>query len=155
MKKLVMTVAVLTCASIVTAQTVTSANVVGYNKLASPAAGTFDLMALAQFSDSSSSVDIQSLIDNLDSLNSAGLGSNMAGADKLYVWTGAGYATYAMFQDGASGPYWASDSEGGWTPGLEFLGVNSANVVIDLGGGFWYESGTDKTVGFTQVYTID
>ena len=45
MKKLVMTVAVLACAASVIAQ-VTSANVVGYVKEATPAAGGFSIVSL-------------------------------------------------------------------------------------------------------------
>ena len=148
MKKLVMTVAVLTCAaSFVSAQTVTSANIVGYAKMAAPAAGAFQLYSFTQFTDGTTNgtVDVQEMISNLDDLNAAGLGSDLIGADRLYVWTGTKYDQYALFQDGAVGPYWAATSEGGWTSGLEFLGVNAAVATVGRGSAAWLETGAGGT----------
>ena len=151
MKKLIMTAAVVACAAVVTAQTVTSANIVGYAKKTAPAAGAFDLMALAQFTDGSNAIDIQSIISNLDSLNSAGLDSDTVGADKLYVWTGTGYATYALFYDATQtanpGPFWASTTELGWINGYGFLGVNAAVATVDRGASMWLETGAGGASG--------
>ena len=84
MKKLVMTVAVLACtASIVSALTVPSANVVGYSKV------TLDdgfNMIRTPFQDGDANVDIQDLFDT------SGLkaGADSSSADAIYFWDNAG-----------------------------------------------------------------
>lgn len=141
MKKSLVALTIATAlVSIASAQTNTaiSANVVGYKRHQTPSPGSFGLIALTQFSDgtTNNTYNIQTIINNLENLNSAGLGSNMIGADKLYIYTGSGYAQYALFSNGSS-TYWASVNEGGWTSGLEFLGVNPAAVSIARGTACW------------------
>ena len=158
MKKFSLALTILTAVSFAAqAQTVGSANIMGYTKLTTPTAGSFDLLALTQFSDgtTNNTLSIQDVISNLSDLNSDGLGSGATGADKLYVYNGSGYDQYALFQPAAGDPYWASISEGGWTSGLEFLGVNPANVTVELGAGFWFETATGKTIGFEKIYNIN
>lgn len=140
---------------------VSSANVVGYVQVETPAAGTFDLLALTQFSDgtTNNSVDIQSIINNLDALNSAGLGSETVGADRLYIYTGSGYTQYALFEDGATGPYWATPSEPGWTLGLEAFGVASADATLPRGTACWLATAaggaTTNAISSGDVFTDD
>ncbi len=144
MKKFSLALTILTAVSFAAhAQTVGSANVMGYTKLTTPTAGSFDLLALTQFSDgtTNNTLSIQDVISNLSDLNSDGLGSGATGADKLYVYNGSGYDQYALFQPVAGAPYWASISEGGWTSGLEFLGVNASSATIDRGTACWLETG--------------
>ena len=111
MKKLVMTVAVLACAaSIVSAQTVTSANIVGYSKEAA-AAGNFQLVA-AQF--------------NAGTAGGMTLGEafgEVGDQDQVLFWNGGGYTTYI---------YWAG---WGW---YDITGsVLSDDVLIPEGNSVW------------------
>ncbi|MCC7300636.1 MAG: hypothetical protein IT583_06120, partial [Verrucomicrobia bacterium] len=86
---------------------------------------------------------------------SAGLGSGAVGADKLHVFSGGGYNTYALFKPASGSAYWASVNEGGWVAGLEFLGVNPATATIKLGDGFWFETAAGKTIVFSKIYNIN
>jgi hypothetical protein len=98
----------------------------------------------------SSSISLDALV--ISNAASAGLGSNAVGADKIHVYTGIGYESYALFQPAAGAPYWAPLTEGGWSPGLEFLGVNPSSNTIDIGTGFWFESSDSKTISFEKIY---
>ena len=130
------------------AQTVTSANVVGYIKADAPAAGAYNLIALTQFTDGSASLDIQDLIGNIADLNSDVRGSSADAADKLYIYNGSGYDQYAVFEDGNDGPYWASVNEPGWDAGQVMFGntrVNAATVSVARATACWLQTGTGGT----------
>ena len=115
MKKLVMAVAALGCAaSIVSAQTVTSDNIVGYAKPKAMAAGAIEIL-VPQFS----GVSGGTTLDNAFS----GLSANSV----VYVWTGSGYLIYTYY-GAANGWY-----DGIFTP--------SGNVVIPEGAAVWLQDG--------------
>ena len=84
MKKLITTVAVLGCAAVVTAQTVTSANMVGYAKNTQPAGG-FSMVAPAQFAGTAGGVTLDEAL------------SGIVGGDKIYVFNGAAYDIYEYY----------------------------------------------------------
>ncbi len=94
MKKLIMTAAVVACAAVVTAQTVTSANIVGYNKV-DVVGGQLALVAL-NF-DSSAPATLNDLI-----------GTALPNLSKAYVWdkSTAGYLATAAY----------STRSGAWSP---------------------------------------
>jgi hypothetical protein len=84
MKKLMMTAAVVACAAAVTAQTVTSANIVGYAKATVPGPG-FEIVA-PQF--------------NAGDAGGITLGdafSGMNDLDEVLFWNGAGYDTFRYY----------------------------------------------------------
>jgi hypothetical protein len=132
----------IAAASYAQTTTVSSANIVGYAQAQTPPSGVFKIIALTQFSDgtTNNSVDIQDVINNPSDLNADIAGSGAAGADKLHVYTGAGYSSYALFQPSSGTPYWASVNELGWTSGLEFMGVNATTDLIGRGAAIWYET---------------
>jgi hypothetical protein len=124
---------------------VSSANVVGYVQTMMPPSGVFKIVSLTQFSDgtTNNSVGIQDVIDNLADLNAAGAGSNAAGADKLHVYTGIGYNSYALFQPASGDPYWTSLGDIAWaipgftaTPSTNTLGRGAAVWYATAAGGF-------------------
>jgi hypothetical protein len=84
MKKLVIGAAALACASIVSAQTVTSANIVGYNKDVSPASSFH--IAGVQFATSGTSP-------------TAVFGAQLPLGTKIYVFNGATYSTSTYITD--------------------------------------------------------
>lgn len=151
MKKVISTVAIsalISAGAFAQSNVVTSANIVGYVQTPMPASGNFTIVALTQFSDGSTndSISVQDVISNMSDLNSDVAGSNCAGADKLHVYTGGGYNTYALFQPASGDAYWASVNEGGWVPGLEFLGVNPSDALINRGAAIWYQTATGGIV---------
>ncbi len=138
MKKLVMTVAVLACAASVFAQTVTSANIVGYSK-ADISAGGLQMLS-AQFSGSAGGVTLDNAFSGLDS-----------GAI-VYAWSGTGYdvytyygATYgwydALFAPAGSvtinsgSAVWVKDAGAGVTTIMsgEVPSTNSVDVSVSVG----------------------
>ena len=140
MKKLIMTAAVVACASIVSAQVV-SDNIVGYVAEDTPAAGGFVILNVNVFG----SADIQDVISNLGDLNASTVKAN---ADKIYVWTGTGYASYGLYA--GTSDYWMDTGATGWNKASK---AAPSSADLDLGKGVWYESpGGSKTIGFTQNY---
>ncbi len=120
---------------------VSSANIVGYVQTDTPASGVFKIVALTQFSDGSTNdtVAIQDVIGSLASLNADIAGSAAAGADKLHVYTGIGYNSYALFQPVAGDPYWLATGDAEWfIPGYELTPPSSA--VFSRGAAVWYET---------------
>jgi hypothetical protein len=139
MKKLFTAIAVLAVASIAAAQTTVTGNVVGYSKVATPSAGGFDIVALAQFEDGAGSIGIQDAIKNLGDLNAAGTGG-LANADKLYIWTGSGYTIQAaLFQPTVGDPIWIAPTDGAWS--LSFITPTPLTDVIPRGSSAWIETG--------------
>ena len=86
MKKLGITVAVLACVtSMVSAETVTSANIVGYSK-SDIDAGMVEIMAPQFFQSSTNGITLGEAFEGLEDLS------------KAYAWTGDdGYAIYTFF----------------------------------------------------------
>ncbi|MBI9020318.1 MAG: hypothetical protein JEZ10_03570 [Verrucomicrobia bacterium] len=118
---------------------VSSANIVGYVQSATPPAGVFKIVALTQFSDgtTNNTVSIQDVIGNLSDLNADVAGSSAAGADKLHVYTGIGYSSYALFQPAAGDPYWLSTSDAEWfIPGYE--STPPSTDTFSRGAAVWY-----------------
>lgn len=109
MKKLIMTVAVAACAAVVTAQTVTSANIVGYAKNTQPAGG-FVMAAPAQFSGSAGGVTLDETF------------SGVVGGEQVFVYNGLAYDVYSYF----AGYGWF---DGGFNP--------AGSTVIPEGAGVW------------------
>jgi len=111
MKKLVMTAAVLACAtSMVAAQTVTSANIVGYSK-ATISAGGLQMLS-SQFSGSNGNVTLDNAFANLGS------------GTIVYAWNGSGYTVYTYY-----GAY-------GW---FDALFTPSGSVAINSGSAVWVQ----------------
>jgi len=114
MKKLVMTVAVLaTAASVVTAQTVTSANVVGYSKK-NIGAGAFKMVADQFVVDNEAGVSI-----------GEAFGTSLPDGSELYSWNGSVYLVFTYF-DGL-----------GWFDG-DFN--DATGVVISRGDALWVKN---------------
>lgn len=136
MKKLVMATAAVACAASI-ASAVTSANVVGYVKDTTPAAGGFDILNLAPFG--TNVVSIQDAIGNLSELNASSVKAN---ADKLHVWTGSGYSSYALYDTGSE-VMWIDLNSFAWDFGASF----ATPAVFDFvrGQAAWYESGAGGT----------
>ena len=85
MKKLITTVAVLGCAvAMVSAQTVTSANIVGYSKTIQPS-GEFVLAAPGQFSGTAGGITLSNAF------------SGVVGGEKVYVFNGSAYDIYEYY----------------------------------------------------------
>jgi len=84
MKKIIMTAALTACAAVVTAQTVTSANIVGYSKNVQPAGG-FIVAAPAQFAGTAGGVTLDETF------------SGVVGGEKVYVYNGAAYDIYTYY----------------------------------------------------------
>ncbi len=147
MKKILITAllsSLIAGAAFADSNVVSSANIVGYVQVETPLSGVFKIVALTQFSDGSTNetVSIQDVIGNLGDLNADVAGSAAADADKLHVYTGAGYSSFALFQPDAGDPYWASVNEAGWIPGFEAFPVNAASDTLARGAAVWYETPT-------------
>jgi hypothetical protein len=114
--------------------TVSSANIVGYVQTQTPAEGAYNIISLVQFSDGTDSVNIQDAIANLDALNSS---ATWDAADKIYIWNGANYAKYGLFQPATGSPYWSAY-------GLAWAGGSPAVADVQLyrGAAVWYATGT-------------
>lgn len=112
---------------------VSSANIVGYVQTETPAAGSFNIVSLVQFSDGSNTVHIQSAIGNMDALNASATWDN---ADKLITWNG-GYVTYGLYQPTVGDAYWMADGIG-WSFS-QF--ASAADVQLARGEGIWYKTG--------------
>lgn len=94
MKKIVMTAALVACAAVVTAQTVTSANIVGYNKI--------DRVNGLQIAGTSWE---DALIGDVVGYDYTG-GSRSSRATTLYTFDGAVYTVYYLYDDGAGTVEW-------------------------------------------------
>ncbi len=84
MKKLTMTTAIVACAAVVTAQTVTSANIVGYAKNVQPTGG-FSMVAPAQFGGTSGGITLADAF------------SGLVGGEKVFVYNGTAYDIYDFY----------------------------------------------------------
>jgi len=127
MKKTLMTVAVATCAAVVTAQAVTSANIVGYYKVAKPA-GALQLagMNLQQG-------DLNEVLDDSDFVGSYYASS----ADSLLMWDDGiqNYVGYALYDDTA---YYTPGSRE-WRPTADFYSAAPA-IPVAQGAAIWFQS---------------
>ena len=115
MKKLLMTVAVLGCvATMVSAQTVTSANIVGYSKKAMPL----------------NSIDIvspQFLAGDAGGISLDDAFGGMSDSTSIYAWDGGAYSLYTYYE-----------GYGWFDPSF----VAAGGVLIGQGDGVWLQSGT-------------
>ncbi|MDF7826955.1 hypothetical protein P4B35_23200 [Pontiellaceae bacterium B12227] len=84
MKKIIIAAALTACAAVVTAQTVTSANIVGYAKNVQPAGG-FVMAAPAQFAGTAGGVTLDETF------------SGVVGGEQVYVYNGVTYDIYSYF----------------------------------------------------------
>jgi len=147
MKKSLITVTVIASLAgcVAFAQTtVSSANIVGYVQTPTPPSGVFKIIALTQFSDGSTNdaVGIQDVISNLSDLNAGASGGGTSSADKLHVYTGIGYNSYALFQPSSGDSYWLSTGAPEWfIPGYE--ASTPATNTFARGTAVWYETGSD------------
>ena len=140
MKKLVITAAVLACvASIVSAQTVTSANIVGYSKVDKPGGAELNIMGITFLSGDSTLESVCPVAQFSGSYLSS------AEADQIITYTPAAgatpgfYTTYAFYD--ASGIGYPEKS--GWKT-LANFGFNDLveNPVVPAGSGLWIKSGS-------------
>ena len=132
MKKILFIAAAALISASAFAQTVSSANVVGYSKGTTPAAGGFDIVALNVFG-TNDTVDLQAAVANIDDLNAA---TSLANADKLYVWDN-GYTQYGLFAGTSN--YWMISTSAGW---LKAASAAPTSATIDRGAGTWFATGT-------------
>ncbi|MFA5689416.1 MAG: hypothetical protein WC959_09775 [Kiritimatiellales bacterium] len=86
------------------------------------------------------------------SISNATASSTWGNADKLYAWTGTSYKQYGLYDDGTS-VFWMGDDASRWT--LPFVPATPATNTISLSKGFWYESVSEKIVGFDRIYLND
>lgn len=135
MKKISVALTILLAASFSThAQTVTSASIMGYTKIATPASGNLGIISLVQFSTGSNTVHIQEAIADLSPLNAS---ATWGSADKLIVWNG-GYLKYGLYQPVAGDPYWMADGIGWNIPAA----ASAADVELSRGTAIWYATGS-------------
>ena len=113
MKKLITTVAVLGCAAVVTAQTVTSANMVGYAKKTLPAGGF--LIASPQFQGTAAGTTLDNAF------------SGVVEGSAVYIWDGSAYLPKISYFDG----YGWYDAE--FNP--------KGDTVIGAGNAIWLQDG--------------
>ena len=137
MKKLVMTAAVLACAaSIVSAQTVTSANIVGYNKVTKTANGDLNMVGVSFLSENQTLNELFSADQFSGDLFVAG------NSDQVIIWNAGtqAYATYVYYDvSSVYGPTY--ESYDGWQALADFgSAVYADDTVIPLGQGFWYKA---------------
>jgi len=97
---------------------------------------------------------------NLQNLHVAGAQGQPVGssawnnADKLVVWTGSGYIRYGLFHPISGNPYWAAEDAALWR-GRGGVPA-AADVQIDLGKGFWFESPAGaKILTLSRNYTVE
>ena len=133
MKKLIMTAAVVACAAVVTAQTVTSANIVGYSKVAKPGSADLNILGVTFVSQN----NLLSELCPVDQFNGA---LDVPGnADQLIIYTpGSGYATYAKY-DASSYPGY--EDQVGWQAAGTFgFGQPFVDPVVPAGSSLWIKS---------------
>ncbi len=117
---------------------VSSANIVGYVQTDTPAAGSFNIVSLVQFSNGSNTVHIQDAIGNMDSLNASDTWNN---ADKLYVWTGMDYDKYGLFQPVTGDCYWSIYNAMVWITKT----CVATDAQLNRGEALWYATGAGGT----------
>jgi len=119
----------------VVADSVTSANVVGYVKTAAPAADGFEIISIASFG-TNDTVNLQDAIMNLEDLNAS---TTEANADKIIVWDNSVYTTYGLFDDGGTNSFWMETGTAGW-----FFPSSAApaSVTISRQDAVWFQTGT-------------
>jgi hypothetical protein len=133
MKKIILTVAMATCAAVVTAQTVTSANIVGYSKVAKPGNTDLNILGVTFVSGSNT----LSQLCSVDQFNGA---LDVPGnADQIITYTpGSGYATFAKY-DASSYPGY--EDMVGWQPAGAFgFGQPFVDPVVPAGSSLWIKS---------------
>ncbi|VGO21232.1 hypothetical protein [Pontiella sulfatireligans] len=135
MKKLLMTVAVLACATTFVSAQVTSANIVGYGKVAKPGDGDLNIMGIS----------FQSTSNNLSSIcppnQFKGSASDATQADRLYIWDSATdkYTIYALYDISFYGGIYENDI--GWQ-NVEGYGFGAPYVdpVLPAGSAVWIQA---------------
>ena len=138
MRKLIITLTMaLGVTASVVADSVTSANVVGYVKTAAPVAGNADIISIASFG-TNDTVNIQDAIINLEDLNAS---TSKENADKMFIWNG-GYSIYGLYDDGGTNSFWMDTGSAGWV--VSSL-ATPANVTISRQDGVWFQTGTGGT----------
>ena len=148
MKKTLLIAAAALISASAFAQTVSSANVVGYVKTDTPADTGFTMIAALPFAlGTNETVDIQDIIADKDVLTAS---TDYASADKLLVYNG-GYATYGLYA-GPTNNFWMANGSA-WT--VAPLPKLPSNVDVDFGSGVWFRTDESKTIGFTKNYTLD
>jgi len=118
----------------VAADSVTTGNVLGYVKTVAPAADGFEIISIASFG-TNDTVSIQDAIMNLEDLNASTV---MATADKIIVWTGAGYTKYGLYDDNGTNSFWMADSLGWTIPSM----ASPSSDVLSRQDAVWFQTGT-------------
>lgn len=80
-------------------------------------------------------------------------GRSITNVDRIITWNGSAYVTYGLYQSNSVGPFWMANGAAWTTPALP---KTPANVTVNLGKGFWYQTvstGSTKTIGFSCIYT--
>lgn len=149
MKKMLTVAAAALIGASLFAETITSANVVGYVKTQTPPAGVYSIVAISQFGDGSTNntINIQDAIGNLSELNADVAGSRKKNADHLFIFTGSGYNHFALFQPESGKPYWISSDHPIWY--IQGEEVTPSTYTIDRGTSCWFqtaESGSSKAL---------
>jgi len=93
----------------------------------------------------SSSVNMTNLV-----ISNATASATWEDADKTYVFNGSNYDKYGLFQPVSGDPYWS-------VYGTEWIFGTClpSDKELNLGQGFWYESGNTKTIGFSKIYSVE
>jgi hypothetical protein len=142
MKKIVITAIITGLISGATfAQTVSSANVVGY--VTQPSLGNegFTIISLTQFKKNGvDSISIQNAVDNIAELTAS---TNFASADKLVTWNGSAYAQYGLW-DATSNRWWMISGAGWVNPNPAIRKPTVATIT--RGTGIWLLSGAGASV---------
>jgi hypothetical protein len=134
MKKLVMTVAVLACAASVVSAAVTSANIVGYDKVTKTANGDLNMVGVSFVSTA------QTLNSLFPPAQFEGDLYSAANSDQVIVWNAGsqGYNTYVYYDvSGTYGPEYTSYD--GWQELAQFGSLNYANPTLPVGSAFWFK----------------
>jgi len=122
---------------------VTSGSVRDDDQFDVPVSGAFSLFAYPF----TSSINLTNLV-----VSNATASISKENADKIIVWSGSGYTTYGLFDDGGTNSFWMETGESGW---VFSSSATPTSADLPLGKGFWYESADGaKTLGFEQIYTL-
>jgi hypothetical protein len=149
MKKLLMTVAVLGCAAAVTAQTVTSANIVGYTKIAAPGSGLV-FVTLGFLDEGTTSV-------------SSLFGDSLPANSLVYVWDKSThtYLTAAKYSRGVWNPdHDVFNGDGLWIASAGAVGttnevIMSGEVLTDATNTVSFASGFVDATGYYYPVSVD
>jgi hypothetical protein len=82
-------------------------------------------------------------------ISNATASTNLDSADKIMIFDGV-YSTYGLYA-GAGSNYWMKSGAAWIVPAFP---KTAATNEINFGSGFWFRTGTSKTIGFTKNYTI-